>query len=79
MVVKRKELEACSLEVRQRKELRADDFGQKPAKHGVASDVWQGKDLAYFSVYFTSKYTQLWRFVKRYFVPVLGMKRLGNR
>ena len=46
MVVKRSELRARSLEVWQGRELQADDFGQKPAKRGVALDVWQGKDLA---------------------------------
>ena len=46
MVVKRRGLWPRSLEVWQGKELRADDFGQKPAKRGIASDVWQAKDLA---------------------------------
>jgi len=30
----------------QGKELQADNLGQKPAKHGVCLEVWQGKDLA---------------------------------
>ena len=45
MVVKRRGLWSRSLEVWQGKELRADDFGRKPAKRGIASDVWQAKDL----------------------------------
>ena len=53
------ELRAGILEVLMVLGLRADDIGQKRAKRGVGLDLRNRKDLAYFDVYLTSKYTWL--------------------
>lgn len=73
------ELQAGFVDLMFLKGLRADDFGQKPAKRGNGSDPRRGKDLALFSVYFICKYTRSREFVKPHFCrPGQGVASVGE-